>query len=453
MKSTKSQQWHAVRQAIGIILVAISIVVIIGTSRYLARASQTFENLELFSEVLAKIQNVYVEPVTGKDLIEGAIKGMVSSLDPHSEYMPPAAFREMQVQTSGEFGGLGIEITMKGGVLTVVSPIEDTPAFRAGIAAGDQILAVNGESIDGMPLQKAVQKLRGKIGTKVTISVLRKGSPDPFDVTIKRDRIVVKSVKWHMEKGKIGYVKLTQFKSRTTEELRAALNKLMPEKPIGLILDLRNNPGGLLDQAVGVVDAFIKKGKIVYTDGRTPESHMEFFAHDDGDEPKVPLVVLVNGGSASASEIVAGALKDHRRALIVGTRTFGKGSVQSVLRLSNDGGLRITTALYYTPNGISIQGAGIEPDVKVEEFPGAGGIAYREENIKGHFKGVNEKNSKMLTPEDIKQRFEKKRELIRKFRLGELGDRQLERAEELLKSVSIFGPVLSHAAVTAPAGK
>lgn len=422
---------------------------VFGSGRFMAAASGTYEHLELFSEVLGKVQSIYVEPIDGKDLIEGAVRGLMDTLDPHSEYMPPEAFKEMRVQTSGEFGGLGIEITMEDGALKVVSPIEDTPAFKAGIQAGDIISHVNGESITNISLREAVERLRGNVGTKVMITIVREGSPEPFDVEIIRDKIVVKSVKYHMEEGNIGYIKLTQFKSRSTEELMDALAELLAKKPIGLILDLRNNPGGLLDQAVGVSDVFLKEGKVVYTDGRTRDSKMEFFARDDGNEPELPLVLLVNGGSASASEIVAGALKDHKRALVVGSRTFGKGSVQSILRLSNDGGLRITTALYYTPSGLSIQGSGIVPDIKVEAFSGESKLAYREENIEGHFKGAKEKDGKKLTQDEIRKQFMEQKDLVKRFREGELGDAQLDRARELIKSVSMFGPLLRGGASTA----
>lgn len=406
-----------------------------------AVASRTYAHLELFSEVLSKIQNAYVEERDADELIVNAINGMMKELDPHSEYMPPRDYTEMKIQTTGEFGGLGIEITMKDGVLTVVSPIEDTPAFRAGVLANDQITHVDGQSIKGLGLTEAVDKLRGKVGSVVKVTIARDGQK-PFDLEITRDKIVVRSVKSEMMDD-IAYIKITQFKARTTDELLEALEKLLPKKPIGIILDMRNNPGGLLDQAVGVADAFLKEGKVVYTEGRSREAEMGFQAHDDGVEPDLPLIVLVNGGSASASEIVAGALKDHKRGLIVGTRTFGKGSVQTILPLSNDGGLRITTALYFTPAGISIQAAGIEPDVQVEAFPGSSELMMREENIEGHFENRDESmKNKGLSKDEIEKRLQEQRDMLLKFREGKLEDAQLGRAKELLKSFAVFGPTL-----------
>lgn len=423
-----------------LLVAAATLVVLMYQQR--AQAGRTFEQLELFSEVLSKVQTVYVDEPDVDKIMVGAINGMIAELDPHSEYMPPTAFKEMKVQTTGEFGGLGIEITMKEGVLTVVSPIEDTPAYRAGMQANDQITHVDGQAIKGLSLEEAVEKLRGKVGSEVKITVVREGTR-PFDLMIVRDKIRVKSVKWSLEDGDIGYIKLLQFKQRSTEELIEALNQVLASKPVGLILDLRNNPGGLLDQAVGVADVFLKEGKVVYTNGRTRDSKMEFFAADDGSEPSLPLVVLINGGSASASEIVAGALHDHKRALLVGARTFGKGSVQTILPLSNNGGLRVTTALYYTPSGISIQAAGIKPDIEVEAFPGANELMLREENIDGHFENRSGIGQAPLTKEEIQKKIEEQRDRIQQFREGKLEDTQLKRAKELIRSIEIFGPSLN----------
>ena len=330
---------------------------------------ETYKNLEVFSNVLSIIQQNYVEDIDTQETIEGAIKGMLFSLDPHSSYLKPDDFKELQVETKGSFSGIGIEITIKDDMLTVVSPIEDTPAFKAGIQAGDRIIKIEDESTKDMSLVEAVKKLRGPKGTKVTISIHREGSTDLQEFTITRDVIPIYSVRSNILEPGYGYVRITNFQRNTSQDLQEALNVLLQEGKLkGLIMDLRNNPGGLLDASVKVADLFLDKGIIVSTKGRLQDQNMEFSAHSGGPEYDFPIVVLINGGTASASEIVAGALQDHKRALILGTQSFGKGSVQTIIPMNDGAGLRLTTARYYTPSGISIQATGITPDVTVQAF-------------------------------------------------------------------------------------
>ncbi len=356
-----------------------------------AQAAEKYRDLQLFTDVVAIVRRSYVEEVNMKDLIYGAINGMLAALDPHSSFMPPDVYKEMKLDTRGEFGGLGIEITIRDGVLTIVSPIEDTPAFRAGLQAGDQILKIEDKVTKDMSIMDAVKLMRGPKGTQVTITVFRSSFEKPREYTLEREIIKIKSVKGKTLQEGYGYLRITQFQERTGEDLLRQLQELRkanPEGLKGLILDLRNNPGGLLEQAVSVADAFLRDGLIVYTDGREEGSRMEFPAHDQGTEPEYPLVVLINGGSASASEIVAGALQDHGRAAILGTQSFGKGSVQTILPLSDDSGLRLTTARYFTPRGTSIQAKGITPDIVVEQLElsaGSEGRILREKDLKNHF--------------------------------------------------------------------
>src|SRR5918992_4165713 len=314
---------------------------------------QDYESLESFSNILAIVRKNYVEEVETKNLVNGAINGMLHSLDPHSAYLTPDLYKELQMDTQGRFGGLGIEITVKNGVLTVVSPIEDTPAFKAGIKPGDMIFKIEDEFTKDMTLVDAVKKMRGPKGTKVRISVKREGVPELIDYTLERDTIRVQSVRSRVLDEGYVYVRLAQFQERSDRDLQRALEKLAGEKSglKGLVLDLRNNPGGLLTQAVRVSDIFLDSGLIVYTDGRIESQKQKFFAQKDSSSMDFPLVVLVNGGSASASEIVAGALQDHKRAVVLGTKTFGKGSVQTILPLDDNSALRLTTARYFTPNG------------------------------------------------------------------------------------------------------
>ncbi len=337
--------------------------------------ADAYAELKVFTDVLALVQKNYVEDVNLKTLIEGAIKGMLLTLDPHSGYMSPETYRELQVETKGEFGGLGIEITIREGLLTVVAPIEDSPAARAGIRPGDQIIKIGDEFTKDLSLVEAVQKMRGPKGSPITISVHREGKTELVPVTVVRDIIKVKSIYKRMLEESFGYVKLTQFQDRSGKEFSSALRELnerAKEKKLhGLVLDLRNNPGGLLTEAIRVADLFLREGIIVYTDGRLESQKTQYFAHDDGNEPSFPIVVIINGGSASASEIVAGALQDHGRALILGSPSFGKGSVQTILPMDEGAALRLTTALYYTKSGRSIQAQGITPDVNVsaKRFP------------------------------------------------------------------------------------
>jgi carboxyl-terminal processing protease len=342
--------------------------------------AEDYRLLTLFGEVFEKVRADYVEPPNDKDLVENAINGMLTGLDPHSSYMNAKAFRDMQVQTKGEFGGLGIEVTQENGFIKVVSPIDDTPAARANMKPGDLITAIDGKTVQGLTLNDAVDKMRGPVNSKIVLTVKREGVDTPLDVSLVRETIHIQVVKSRMEPDNIGYVRLSQFSERADPDLKAAVNALKKQgggKLRALILDLRNNPGGLLDQAVAVSSDFVDHGEIVSTRARHAEDSQRWNAKGDDLIPGVPLVVLINGGSASASEIVSGALQDHHRAVLVGTRTFGKGSVQTVIPLPGNGAMRLTTARYYTPSGRSIQGLGISADVQVfeskEERPSFGG--------------------------------------------------------------------------------
>jgi len=328
----------------------------------------TYEQLKLFTDVLAIIQNQYVDETEPREVIYGAVRGMLRSLDPHSSFMDPESYREMQVETSGSFGGLGIEITMRDDLLTVVAPIEGTPAWRAGMQPGDRILKIDGLATKDMTLPDAVKKMRGPKGTKVTITVGREGTKEPFDVPLTREVIQVQSVKAQELEPGIGYIRLRQFQERSAQDVVASVEKFEKSGQLGgIILDLRNNPGGLLSAAVEVSEEFLGDGKlVVYTEGRVRNQNMRFTAHAKKAVTDVPLVVLVNQGSASASEIVAGAIQDHGRGVVLGQQTFGKGSVQTIIPLADGSGLRLTTARYFTPKGRSIHGKGIAPDIVIE---------------------------------------------------------------------------------------
>jgi len=394
-----------------------------------AAASDTYRQLNLFGDVFERVRADYVEKPDDGKLVESAINGMLAGLDPHSSYMDPKSFRDMQVQTRGEFGGLGIEVTMEDGLVKVVAPIDETPAAKAGVMANDIITHLDDEAVQGLTLNQAVEKMRGPVNTKIKLRIMRKGGDKPIEVTIVRDVIRVKSVRSHSEGDDIGYIRITQFNEQTTEGLKKAIsdlsNQLGAEKIKGFVLDLRNNPGGLLDQAISVSDAFLDKGEIVSTRGRNAEETQRFNARPGDLTKGKPLIVLVNGGSASASEIVAGALQDHKRATLIGTRSFGKGSVQTIIPLgAGNGALRLTTARYYTPAGRSIQAKGITPEIEVlQEVPEdlkARTDTKGEASLRGHLKaeGAEESGSQSYVPPDEKD------------------DRALTRALDLLRGAT-----------------
>lgn len=356
------------------------------------------EDLRTFTEIFAKIKNDYVEPIEDKTLLENAIRGMLAGLDPHSAYLVPEDYKELQAGTSGEFGGLGIEVGMEDGFVKVISPIDDTPADRAGVEAGDLVIRLDDTPVKGMALSDAVKIMRGKPGTDIVLTIVRDGKDAPLKITITRDVIRVTSVKSNMLDPGYGYVRISQFQSRTGDNLQEALAKLEDTAggPLkGLILDLRNNPGGVLSAAVSVSDAFLKDGIIVYTEGRLDDAKLKFNAKPTDILDGAPMVVLVNGGSASASEIVAGALQDHQRAIIMGQKTFGKGSVQTILPMDNGSALKLTTAKYYTPSGVSIQAKGISPDIELENLTLADADApvttrIKEADLARHLEGEGE---------------------------------------------------------------
>jgi carboxyl-terminal processing protease len=378
-----------------------------------AAAADTYRQLNLFGDVFERVRADYVEKPNDGKLIETAINGMLAGLDPHSSYMDAKSFRDMQVQTRGEFGGLGIEVTMEDGLIKVVAPIDDTPAAKAGVRANDIITQLDGEQVQGLTLNQAVEKMRGPVNTKIKLTILRKGVDKPIEVSITRDIIRVRSVRSHTEGDDVGYIRLTQFNEQTTEGLKKAISdikaKISDNKLKGYILDLRNNPGGLLDQAISVSDAFLQKGEIVSTRGRNAEETQRFNARAGDLTGGKPVIVLVNGGSASASEIVAGALQDHKRATVVGTRSFGKGSVQTIIPLgSGNGALRLTTARYFTPSGRSIQAKGITPDIQVlQDVPEdlkTKTDTKGEASLRGHLKasGKEQTGSQAYIPPDPK---------------------------------------------------
>ena len=356
------------------------------------------EELRAFTEVMQRIKTAYVEEVDDKTLLDNAIQGMLNGLDPHSAYLKPDDFKELEESTTGEFGGLGIEVGMEDGFIKVISPIDDSPASKAGIQSGDLIIKLDDATVKGTTLMQSVEKMRGKAGTPIKLTIVREGQTKPIELTLNRAVIKVQSVRAKTLEEGYGYIRISQFQSDTGKELVDDLNSLKKDqkegKLKGLVLDLRNNPGGVLQAAVGVVDAFIKKGLIVYTEGRIPNSELRFNATPEDPSEGVPLVVLINGGSASASEIVAGALQDHKRAVLLGTESFGKGSVQTVLPLSVDSakGLKLTTALYYTPNGRSIQAEGIKPDIvlpRAKVTPVDAPAQYKEADLQGHLGNGN----------------------------------------------------------------
>lgn len=425
----------------------------IGSGSYhnlFATNEETYKGLKLFSDVIELIEKNYVDPVDTKELIQKAIQGMVRSLDPHSALLPPEAFEELQVDTQGEFGGIGIVISMEKGVLTVISPIEGTPAYRAGIQAGDKIIKVDGESTQDMELWEAVKKMRGPKGTPVVITIARENAPKPIDFKLVRDMIPIESVKWISLRPGFGYVWVTNFRDSTTDDLIKGLDALETNgEPLkGLILDLRDNPGGLLNQAVEISDLFLDKGEIVSIKGRQDRHSKVFKAHPNDVKRNYPMVVLINGGSASASEIVAGALQDNKRAIILGTTSFGKGSVQTVETLRDGYGLKFTIARYYTPSGRSIQAKGIEPDIIVthrivnEKETGEEERFLKEKDLKNHLEA--EPNPSDQEKDDQKSDREKQLRRQQVSRHGPLkvenltSDYQVMRALEILVSYDIF---------------
>ncbi|MEJ2107056.1 MAG: S41 family peptidase [Acidiferrobacteraceae bacterium] len=396
-----------------------------------ALAPLPLDELKTFAEVFSRIQQDYVEPVDNKKILEDAIQGMLSGLDPHSAYLDPEGYKEIRIGTEGQFGGLGIEVTMENGFVKVVTPIEDTPAAKAGLLTGDLIVRINKESIKGLSLNEAVRKMRGKPGTRIELTIVREGHDKPMDFTLERAVIKLQSVKRRLLEPGYGYVRITQFQGNSGKGLTKALRWLRTKNKHalkGLILDLRNNPGGVLPVAVSVADTFLNKGLIVYTVGRTSDSDLRYSA-TPGDALKgAPMVVLINGGSASASEIVAGALQDHHRAVIMGTRSFGKASVQTIIPMSNGGALKLTTARYYTPKGRSIQAEGIEPDIVTEE--GKLTVAKHEPTLKEadlarHLKRVGKDKNDAQTAKESKDVTD--------------GDFQLREALNLLKGITIMG--------------
>ena len=413
---------------------------------------ETYEQLDLFGDIFERIRSAYVEEVDEKDLIENAINGMLSSLDPHSSYLPPDSFEDMRVQTRGEFGGLGIEVTQENGFVKVVAPIDDTPAARAGVESGDFITHVDGEPILGLTLNEAVDMMRGPVGSDIIVTIVREGVEEPFDLTLTRDTIKVSAVRARTE-GDVVILRVTSFTEQTYPNLEEGLKKQVEDlggmdSVSGFIIDLRNNPGGLLTQAVAVSDAFLDAGEIVSTRGRDPRDSDRYNA-EQGDLAKgKPVVVLINGGSASASEIVAGALQDHRRAIVVGTRSFGKGSVQTIVPLQGNGAMRLTTARYYTPSGRSIQNLGVAPDIIVEqpprEQPDPDAAAENEDETSAANRRRSEADLRgslsndSLSEDELKQ-LEEERAAAEEAASRRQDDYQLAYALDVIKGLSVLG--------------
>lgn len=401
-----------------------------------AETTTQYEELQLLTDVLSIVRKSYVEQVPVKDLVYGAIDGMLTALDPHSSFLPPDMYKEMKIDTSGEFGGLGIEISVRDGILTVVSPIEDTPAFKAGLQSGDQILKIEDRFTKDMGVMDAVKLMRGPKGSPIAITIMRDSFEKPRELVLVRELIKVKSIKSRTLDEGFGYVRVAQFQERTADDLRRALGQLREENGgslRGLVLDLRNNPGGLLDQAVKVADLFLAEGLIVYTQGREEGAQMRFSANEKGTEPIYPMVVLINGGSASASEIVSGALQDHSRAVVMGTQSFGKGSVQTIIPLNDDSGLRLTTARYFTPKGTSIQARGITPDIIVKQMEVKDPEErdhFRESDLRNHFENPADTPGKEASPPELSTPFPPNGD--------DQADYQLMRALDLLKGLRLL---------------
>ncbi|MEH6475559.1 MAG: S41 family peptidase [Sneathiella sp.] len=416
---------------LAIAVIALSLAILTTPKNEVAASSETYRQLNLFGDVFAKIREDYVEEVDDAELIEAAINGMLASLDPHSSYLNPKNYTGMKVQTRGKFGGLGIEVTMEGGLIKVVSPIDDTPAAKAGVQAGDYITHLDGEPVLGLTLAQSVERMRGLVDTDISVTIRRENVKDPVEITITRAIITVQSVKGRIEDEDLLYVRVSSFTEQTDSGLRKTIKRLTEEAGgdfKGLIIDLRNNPGGLLDQAIAVSDAFLTKGEIVSTRGREARDSQRYNATPDDVVNGKPIVVLINGGSASASEIVAGALQDHRRAVILGTRSFGKGSVQTIMPLQGNGAMRMTTARYYTPSGSSIQAKGISPDIDVKQAR-LEVLETRkrrsEADLRNHLENGTTKEKKATEGDAAKAP-------------AKLLDYQLLRAKDLLKGVSLF---------------
>jgi carboxyl-terminal processing protease len=419
---------------VAVLVMAVSLAAVSGPQ---AESSDTFRQLKLFGDVFERVRAEYVEEVTDEMLIESAINGMLTALDPHSGYLDAKKYRDMQVQTKGEFGGLGIEVTMEDGLVKVVSPIDDTPAYRAGIQAGDVITHINSEPVLGMTLAEAVERMRGPVDTSIALTLRRPGRDDPLDVSMARAVITISPVRWRAE-GDIGYIRVTAFNEQTEASLRDAIEQLESElgqSLKGVVVDLRNNPGGLLEQAVAVADVFLDRGEIVSTRGRRTDNIQRFNARRGDLIDGRPMVVLINGGSASASEIVAGALQDHDRAIVMGTQSFGKGSVQTIMPLPGHGAIRLTTARYYTPAGTSIQAKGIVPDIEVQqsrvEVIDQGG-SRREADLRGRLENdqtVDQEEEEVIGDDSA----------IEGEEVSEAEDYQLARALDLLRGVAMFG--------------
>lgn len=430
------------------LLLSVVFVSVAVTSACARPQEETMRMLDLFGDVFDKVKSDYVEDVSDKELIEAAINGMLSSLDPHSSYLNEEDFQEMQIQTSGKFGGLGIEVTMDKGLVKVVAPIDDTPAARAGLEAGDYISKIDDEPVLGITLREAVDKMRGEPGTKITLEVLREEEAEPLDFEIERAIIKIESVRYKIIDESIGYFRVTAFSERTASLLEDRVKqakKKLGKDMIGAIIDLRNNPGGLLDQAIEVSDMFLERGEIVSTGGRIPESKKRFNASSGDILDGLPIIVLLNAGSASASEIVAGALQDHKRAIVVGAKSFGKGSVQTVLPLSaSNGAMRLTTSRYYTPSGRSIQAEGIEPDIVVKQSKLetlVKGDAPGEAKLRKHLANEDEEGEKDTKKKDGKKKDKKDDKNGLHRETGDIyeDDYQLGRAADLVRAVHLFG--------------
>jgi len=426
------------------VLAAIILFSVSATSQAQSNSSETYRQLDLFGDVFERVRADYVKKVGDKKLIEAAINGMLTSLDPHSSYMSPKSFKDMQVQTRGEFGGLGIEVTMENGFVKVVSPIDDTPAFRAGLKPGDYITHLDGLAVQGLTLAEAVEKMRGKVNADIKITIRRKGR-EPFDVTLTRAVIKIRSVRWRTEEN-VGYVRVTSFSEQSDDGVARAMKKIKEKlggELKGFVLDLRNNPGGLLDQAIKISDQFLNQGEIVSTRSRRGGDAQRFNSKKGDLADKLPIVVLINGGSASASEIVAGALQDHRRAVVMGTRSFGKGSVQTIIPLSGHGAIRLTTAHYYTPSGRSIQAKGIDPDIEVKQAKletVEAGSRRREADLRGALQNPNETKDK----KDKKPKSGTDKNPTANAMPDKPFDYQLERALGLIRGISLFNVRVSN---------